>query len=91
MTNNSKGRPFTWETFATKLKKYNIMSSKELYALDLENIPVKDVIAINQIKKAMDESDMKSIHWISDREDGKVKETIEQTITDKSDVKISFE
>jgi len=76
---NPRGAPHAWETFGAKLRKYNILSVKELYALELENIPAKDVIVINQIKKAIEEGSMSSIAWISEREDGKVKEQIETT------------
>lgn len=78
-TNNPNGAPNAWETFSFKLKKYNILTTEQLYAIDLSKIPVKDVIVINQIKKAIQEENQTVISWISERDDGKVKDQIELT------------
>ena len=80
-TNNRKGPPHAWETYKGLLNRYNLHSYQKLAEIDIGSIPAKHAIVIKAIMSQLenDTLDPRIISWMSDREDGKVKEEIEMT------------
>ena len=78
-TNNKKGAPFAWETYATLIKRYNLNNIDELLKVDVAKIPLKHAMVIKILKENYfnENTDPRLLQWASDREDGKVKEEIE--------------
>lgn len=70
---NPDGPPLYWETHEELYKKYSTMPLKELRAIDLDEVPIKYAIIINDLIKARRGKD-KSIDRFHNRTDGKAVE-----------------
>lgn len=90
-TNNPNGPPNAWETFKAKFNKYGDMALGELQNIDLTAIKAKDAAVIKVIKEWLEKDNISAIKEWMNRSEGMPTQTVEQTNTNKEDIKISFE
>lgn len=76
---NPNGAPMFWETHEELYKKYSQMPLKELRAIDLDQVPIKQAIIINDLINARRGKD-KSIDRFHNRTDGKAIERKEVSV-----------
>ena len=76
---NPKGPPRTWETFSFVIKKYSVERLEDIESIDLQKIPIKEALVIQQLIKAFKEQNLSTVNWLAERTDGKAKQQTELT------------